>query len=97
MRQEIPMKRRVVIVGGGLSGLYSARLLAASGMECVLLEARERLGGRILSVTAGGFDLGPAWFWPDMQPRMTGLVQELGLTAFPQHSEGDVLIERFSL
>jgi monoamine oxidase len=86
--------RPVVIVGGGLGGLYAARLLAATGAEFLLLEARERLGGRILSVAADGFDLGPAWFWPDMQPTMARLVEELKLTSFAQYSDGDVLIER---
>ena len=84
----------IVIVGGGLSGLYAARLLTAAGADFCLLEARDRLGGRIFSVTDDGFDLGPAWFWPDMQPMMAGLVEELGLAFFPQYSDGDVLIER---
>jgi len=84
----------VVIVGGGLGGLYAARLLAAAGTKFLMLEARERLGGRILSVAADGFDLGPAWFWPDMQPTMARLVEELKLTSFAQYSDGDVLIER---
>jgi monoamine oxidase len=88
------MRAPIVIVGGGLSGLYAARLLAAAGVDFLLLEARERLGGRILSVANDGFDLGPAWFWPDMQPMMTVLVAEMGLTAFAQHTAGDVLIER---
>ena len=82
------------IVGGGLSGLYAARLLAAAGRISVCSKRRGRLGGRILSVAGDGFDLGPAWFWPDMQPVMTALVEELGLTAFAQYAEGDVLIER---
>jgi monoamine oxidase len=84
----------IVIVGGGLAGLYAARLLRQAGADFCLLEARERLGGRILSVGDDGFDLGPAWFWPDMQPMMAGLVEELGLPFFPQYSDGDVLIER---
>jgi monoamine oxidase len=84
----------IVIVGGGLSGLTAARLLSQAGADFLLLEARERLGGRILSVTDDGFDLGPAWFWPDMQPMVTSLIEELGLAAFPQFSDGDVLIER---
>jgi monoamine oxidase len=82
----------IVIVGGGLSGLYAARLLHARGADFRLLEARPHLGGRILS--PGGHDLGPTWFWPDMQPRMTQLVEALGLAAFAQHAAGDVLFER---
>ncbi|MBS0281989.1 MAG: FAD-dependent oxidoreductase [Proteobacteria bacterium] len=84
----------IVIAGGGLAGLYAARLLAQAGADFCLLEARERLGGRILSAAADGFDLGPAWFWPDMQPMMAGLVEELGLSSFAQYADGDVLIER---
>ena len=99
------MRVDVAIVGGGLSGLYAALLLRGGGCSCVVLEAQERIGGRILSVTANGprlssvesearYDLGPAWFWPEFQPRMRSLVGELGLTVFPQESEGAVLVER---
>ncbi|MBN9553819.1 MAG: FAD-dependent oxidoreductase [Alphaproteobacteria bacterium] len=82
----------VAIVGGGLGGLHAARLLAAARVPFLLLEARSRLGGRILS--EDGFDLGPAWFWPDMQPSIAALVGELGLAAFPQYAQGDVLAEQ---
>lgn len=92
----------MVIVGAGLSGLYAAVLLTRSGVACTVLEARGRIGGRILSLApdpagAARYDLGPAWFWPDMQPRLRRLVEELGLEAFAQHSEGAVLVERFRL
>lgn len=94
------MRTTVAIVGGGLAGLYAARLLLNEGIEFQLLEARHRFGGRILSVnekgdpSPEGFDLGPSWFWPGMHPRMARVVDGLGLRAFPQHSEGDVVIER---
>ncbi|HQT45807.1 MAG: hypothetical protein B7X08_01015 [Acidocella sp. 20-63-7] len=92
----------VVIVGAGLSGLYAAALLTRSGVACTVLEARARIGGRILSrapnlASAACYDLGPAWFWPDMQPRLRRLIGALGLEAFVQHSEGAVLVERFRL
>ncbi|MEP7384449.1 MAG: FAD-dependent oxidoreductase, partial [Gemmatimonadota bacterium] len=96
------MRTQVAIVGAGLAGLQAARLLHAAKVEFVLLEARDDLGGRILTVDEAGrsaddgFDLGPSWFWPQMQPAMADLVAELALSAFPQASEGDVLFERMS-
>jgi monoamine oxidase len=98
--QQFVMQTTVVIVGGGLSGLYAARYLQQVGIDFQLLEARERFGGRILSADASGqlspdsFDLGPSWFWPGMHPRMAGIVQALGIRSFPQHSDGDVVLER---
>ena len=96
------MRAQVAIVGGGLAGLCAARLLHAAEVEFVLLEARDRLGGRILTVDEAGqpaedgFDLGPSWYWPRMQPDIAALVAELGLPAFGQTSEGDVIFERMS-
>ena len=94
------MKPPVLIVGGGLAGLVAAHRLHQAGIGFVLLEARARLGGRILTTDAGravageGFDLGPSWFWPDIQPAMGALVARLGLPAFAQHGDGDMLFER---
>lgn len=92
----------VAILGGGLAGLNAARLLWQAGVDFQLFEARDRLGGRILTVDAAGapgtdgFDMGPSWFWPRMQPAIAALVDELGLPSFPQTSEGDVVFERMS-
>jgi monoamine oxidase len=83
------------IVGGGLCGLALANSLLLQGREFVLYEARERLGGRILTArleTSGlAVDLGPSWFWPDIHPRVAGLVASLDLAAFPQWDSGRVL------
>ena len=81
------------IVGGGLCGVALARNLFRQGRAVALFEARERLGGRILSVAASGgvIDLGPTWFWPDTQPLMTSLVAELGLASISQHDDGSSL------
>ena len=71
-------------------------------MDFVLFEARDRLGGRILTVNASGtpsgdgFDLGPSWFWPHVQPAIGALVEELGLAAFRQATSGDGVFERMS-
>lgn len=96
------MKTSVAIIGGGIAGLYAARLLDAAGIDFRLLEARDRLGGRVLSVDASGqsaadgFDLGPSWYWPMMQPGMAAVVESLGLEIFPQCTNGDVIFERMS-
>ncbi|PTX57866.1 monoamine oxidase [Litoreibacter ponti] len=86
------MKTDIAIVGGGLCGLALARALDAHGADYVLLEARDRIGGRILSTDPDGFDLGPAWFW-DGQPRMARLVEEFGLGVFEQFSDGLLVFE----
>jgi monoamine oxidase len=93
---------QVAIVGAGLSGLNTARLLGEAGGDFLLFEARDRLGGRILTVdetgapSGDGFDLGPSWIWPRMQPALAALVDELGLPTFGQISAGDVVFERMS-
>lgn len=84
----------VAIIGGGLCGLALARKLRQRGRDIAVFEARERLGGRILTVAGGaggGLDLGPTWFWPNTQPLIAHLVKELGLRDFAQHDEGAVL------
>ncbi|BBB07731.1 flavin monoamine oxidase family protein [Sphingopyxis sp. EG6] len=96
------MNYPVLIIGGGLAGLNAARLIHEADIDFLLLEARDRLGGRILSADAAGqvsddgFDLGPSWFWPDIQPAMGDLVGRLGLPFFPQNSAGDVVFQRMS-
>lgn len=78
-----------LIVGGGLSGLALARLLENAGQDYLVLEGRDRFGGRILTEHLGGgaFDMGPAWFWPG-QPRIAALIAELGLEKFDQYADG---------
>lgn len=93
------MSTETLILGGGLSGLYAAHLLTQRAEEFLLLEAREHLGGRILSEvdpspnSTAGYDLGPSWFWPGFQPQVRQLVDELGLRAFPQDTAGLAIFE----
>ncbi len=102
MQESETLQTTVAIIGGGLAGTYAAKLLSSAGLDFKLFEARNRLGGRILSVNGNGlisedgFDLGPSWFWPNVQPRLGALVHELGLTSFPQNNDGDVIFERMS-
>lgn len=101
---------RITIIGGGVSGLYAAWLLHRQGRtDWVLIEGREALGGRIVSVpapagaaseaasrarTGDRFDLGPSWFWPGYQRQLDALVGELGLERFEQYESGDMVVER---
>ncbi len=92
------MSAQVLVIGGGLSGLTAARALHRAGIGFQLIEARDRLGGRILSVDATGrgvgpFDLGPSWFWSGMQPAFGDFVQEMGVASFPQADAGDLLFQ----
>ncbi|WP_417428797.1 flavin monoamine oxidase family protein [Kiloniella sp.] len=83
-------KTPLIIIGGGLSGLYLAYRLAKVGKDFLLLEARNRLGGRIK--TSDAHDLGPTWFWPGQQ-QMIKLSQELDCQIFEQQNTGDILYE----
>ncbi len=91
------MSYPIVVIGAGLSGLYATRLLQQAGHKVWLIEAGERIGGRVLSVSskASGhrLDVGPAWFWPGMNPRISRLLQAMGLATFPQHSSGATVVE----
>jgi monoamine oxidase len=84
----------IAIVGGGLCGLALAHSLQARRRDWRLFEARDRLGGRILTARdAQGtpVDLGATWFWPTTQPAITRLVADLSLVAVDQHDDGRVL------
>ena len=85
-----------LIVGGGLSGIYAARLLRQRNSDFVVLEARDRIGGRIFSRSHQGFssDLGPSWYWPEIHPKMARLIQTLGLEGYRQFESGMGRYER---
>lgn len=86
-------QRDVIVVGAGLAGLTAARRLTHAGLHVEVWEARDRVGGRTLSRQVAGstVDLGAQWFGP-AQRRMHDLADELGITRFPTHTEGDALV-----
>lgn len=86
-------RRDVLIVGGGLAGLTAARRLRAEGVSVLVLEARERPGGRVHSeALASGtrIDVG-AQYISDWQPHVTALAREAGAVTHPVELPGDYL------
>jgi monoamine oxidase len=79
----------VVVVGAGLAGLVAARKLRATGAEVLVLEARDRVGGRTLTGNAGGIpvEMGGQWIGP-RQRRISALAEELGVETFPVRDAG---------
>lgn len=78
-----------VVVGGGLAGLATAWRLRQAGVDVVVLEAKERVGGRLLTVTGAGVpvDAGGSWVGPG-QDAVLGLLKELDIGLVPQHVDG---------
>lgn len=80
----------VVVIGAGLAGLTAARELTKAGIDVIVLEARDRVGGRTCSrLTSDGtlLDLGAQWLGPT-QDRLAALAKEVGATTFPTYNEG---------
>ncbi|MEI6689736.1 MAG: FAD-dependent oxidoreductase [Thermoleophilia bacterium] len=85
-----------IVIGAGITGLATASRIAAAGYDVLILEARDRVGGRLLTVAdADGhptIDLGPSWFWAD-ETRVQALVRELDIRTHAQHIAGDALFQ----
>ena len=80
----------VVVVGAGLAGLAAASRLVDAGAEVVVLEARDRVGGRTLTLpTADGtpIDHGAHWIGPT-QERIAALAERVGVTSYPTYERG---------
>src|SRR5918998_4694397 len=88
---NVPEQADVVVVGAGMAGLSAARDLLASNVSALVLEARNRVGGRLLNHTLENgavVELGGQWVGPT-QDRVLALAEELGLRLFPSYAEGE--------
>ncbi|MBG0826457.1 FAD-dependent oxidoreductase [Planomonospora sp. ID67723] len=81
---------RVIVIGAGLAGLAAANALASAGVEVLVLEARDRLGGRIRTVETGGadVDLGAAWIHNPQGNPLTELCDRAGIRRRPYDLDG---------
>lgn len=78
--------RNVVVVGAGMAGLSAARHLQDAGVNCVVIEARKRIGGRIDSTPIGGEatgELGANWLQQGQRNTLRPLAKKLGLQLVP--------------
>ncbi|WP_281925566.1 flavin monoamine oxidase family protein [Flavobacterium collinsii] len=86
---------KIIIVGGGLSGLTLAYLLSKKNIEITILEASDRLGGRIQTIkgiSGTPLELGATWF-SEIHSNLISLLDELNLKKYPQYSRGKSLFQ----
>lgn len=90
MDTPLELTADVVVVGAGPAGLNTARHLTAAGKEVVVLEARDRVGGRTWTDEVDGvtLEIGGQWISPD-QTELLGLLDELGLATYQRYREGE--------
>ena len=82
--------RDVLIVGAGAAGLTAANDLRKAGLSVAVLEARDRVGGRLWTDVIDGamLEIGGQWVSPD-QDALIDTVAELGLETYSRYREGD--------
>ncbi|MGA8845550.1 MAG: FAD-dependent oxidoreductase [Nocardioides sp.] len=92
LQGRLPNQVDVVVVGAGIAGLVAARNVARRGLSVLIVEARDRVGGRVLNhelkvekatIEAGGAFIGPT------QTHIRRLARELQVPTFKQHAEGN--------
>jgi monoamine oxidase len=85
----------IAVVGAGFAGLAAAHDLARAGRDVLVLEARDRVGGRVAGADLEGgerVEIGGEWIGPT-QDRLAAMAAEVGVETFLTHDEGDNLLE----
>ena len=87
---ERSVETEIVVVGAGIAGLTAASTLAGEGVDVLVLEARDRVGGRVWNTEIGGEanELGGQWVAP-YQSAMHALLDDLGIALFPSFRDGE--------
>jgi putrescine oxidase len=87
---DTEITRDVVIIGAGAAGLTAANELKKAGLSVAVLEARDRVGGRLWTDVVDGamLEIGGQWVSPD-QEALKETIEELGLETYSRYREGD--------
>lgn len=89
----------VVVVGAGLSGLQAANDIQRAGLSCVVLEARDRVGGKTWTRTSANgklVDVGAAWINDTNQPKIYALAKKFNMELVKQNTDGDCVMQSSS-
>ncbi|TXD52070.1 MULTISPECIES: flavin monoamine oxidase family protein [unclassified Polaribacter] len=88
------MKKKILIIGGGISGIYLGYRLKKEGFSIKILEANDSVGGRIYTkkIQNTKIELGAAWLWR-YNPELLQLCKDLEISLFEQNMSGDALFE----
>ncbi|MDX6747738.1 FAD-dependent oxidoreductase [Polaribacter sp. PL03] len=88
------MKKKIIILGAGISGIYLGYKLKKAGFLVTILEANSRVGGRIYTkkVNDTKVELGATWLWR-YNEELLKVCKELNISLFEQNMNGDALFE----
>ncbi len=79
-----------MVVGAGVTGLTAATMLKSAGRSVVIVEARDRVGGRLLTETVNGTRVEQGGQWLSAgQDQLLRLIEDLGLATFPRYRNGE--------
>jgi monoamine oxidase len=89
----------VAIIGAGLAGLSAAHEVIRAGLSCIILEARDRVGGKAwshpLADGKGTIEMGAAWINDVNQTRMIALARRYSLELIEQNTSGNCVLQDF--